>query len=294
MRSMTGFGQAKGEDSELGIALRAEISSINRKQFELKCSLPQEVTMYENVLRMQVSEKVTRGALLLRVEVIPCTGSTSADSVNMMLARKLCTAALELQKEFGLERLSDAAAILAIPAVSEGAAALKFGPRLEKLLTSVVARALDNLYEMRTAEGERLRPDLESRLAFLENQLTEIEPFVRNLPKQQYQKLLIRARDAGFIANPSDERFLRELVILTDKSDVTEEIIRLRSHFTHFHGLLAEPKDAIGRTLDFLAQEIFREINTLGNKAPVPEVSRRIVNMKTEVEKIREQVQNVE
>lgn len=294
MRSMTGFGSAAGSSAELGISFRAEISSINRKQFELKCALPREVSIYENSLRQLIAGKVNRGSLLLRVELIPCgPGNSAGGDLNTVLARRLCEAARELAQETGLEPAA-AAAILAVPAVSESMSAVPNGPELEKLLLETVSEAVDNLYRMRTTEGKRLCEDLKGRLALLESLLTEIEPLVAELPKQQYARLLARVREAGINADFSDERFLRELVIFTDKSDVTEELVRLKSHFAHFRELADDDREASGRSLDFLMQEIFREVNTLGNKAPLPEVSRRIVTMKTEVEKMREQVQNVE
>lgn len=292
---MTGFGSAAGTSAELGVSLRAEISSINRKQFELKCALPREISIYENSLRRLIAGKVNRGSLLLRVELIPCVpgNDPASGSLNDVLARRLCEKARELAQETGLDP-AVTAAVLTVPAVSEGLSALPNGPELEQMLLKTVSDAVDDLYRMRTTEGMRLCEDLKARLALLESTLTEIEPLVAELPKQQYERLLARVREAGFVADCSDERFLRELVIFTDKSDVTEELVRLKSHFAHFRELADREEEAAGRSLDFLMQEIFREVNTLGNKAPLPEVSRRIVTMKTEVEKMREQVQNVE
>ena len=291
MNSMTGFGSARGESPELGVGLRMEISSINRKQFELKCALAHEIAIFENEIRMRVSQKISRGSLLLRAVIVPC-GPEQDPAIS--LAERVSRLAFDLQKRCALPSLSDALAILALPSVAGCADTAFSGPDMEKLVLDVTDRAVEDLLNMRAAEGGRLRPDLEARLATLENDLTRIEPLVRELPGQQYAKLLARAREAGFKTEADDERFLRELVIFTDKCDVTEEIVRLKSHFVHFRDLLAQTGEPAGRPLDFLTQEIFREINTLGNKAPIPEVSRMIVSMKTETEKIREQVQNVE
>lgn len=291
MNSMTGFGNARGEDPALGVGLRVEISSINRKQFELKCALAHEISIFENEIRMIVSKKVSRGSLLLRAAIVPCGGEKDS---ALSMAERVCRMASDLQKKCGLTSLSDAVAILALPSVAGCADTAFSGPDMEKLVLDVTARAVEDLLKMRAAEGARLRPDLEARLAILEEDLKQIEPLVRTLPEQQYAKLIARANEAGFKTETDDERFLRELVIFTDKCDVTEEIVRLKSHFVHFRDLLEKDGEPAGRPLDFLTQEIFREINTLGNKAPIPEVSRLIVSMKTETEKIREQVQNVE
>ena len=291
MNSMTGFGSARGEDPSLGIGLRVEVSSINRKQFELKCALAHEISIFENEIRMLVSTKVSRGSLLLRAGIVPCGGGKDP---ALSMAERVCRMADDLRKRCSLPSISDAVAVLALPSVAGCADTVFSGPGMEKLVLDVTALAVDDLLKMRAAEGGRLRPDLEGRLAVLEEDLKQIEPLVRKLPEQQYAKLIARAREAGFTTEADDERFLRELVIFTEKCDVTEEIVRLKSHFVHFRSLLSETKEPTGRALDFLTQEIFREINTLGNKAPIPEVSRLIVSMKTETEKIREQVQNVE
>lgn len=291
MNSMTGFGSARGEDPALGVGLRVEISSINRKQFELKCALAHEISIFENEIRMLVSKKISRGSLLLRAAIVPCGGEKDS---ALSMAERVCRLAADLQKKCGLPSISDAVAILSLPSVAGCADTAFSGPDMEKLVLDVTSRAIEDLLQMRAAEGARLRPDLEARLAILEEDLKQIEPLVRSLPEQQYAKLIARANEAGFKTETDDERFLRELVIFTDKCDVTEEIVRLKSHFVHFRDLLGKTGEPAGRPLDFLTQEIFREINTLGNKAPVPEVSRRIVSMKTETEKIREQVQNVE
>lgn len=297
MRSMTGFGNACGGDISAGISFRVEISSINRKQFELKCSLPHEIAVYESMLRGIVSEKVSRGSLLMRVEVraFQTANEGAADEAfDLSLAGRYAEMAKALQKRHGLNSFADAVAVLTIPGVAEAATQSVVSETTEKLLNKIATQAVDSLVAMRTAEGERLKVDLEQRLSFLETSLTELEPYAAGLPKLQYKKLIDRVTEAGFLADPSDERFLRELVIFTDKCDVTEEIVRLRSHFTHFRSVMEQTTEPAGRPLDFITQEIFREVNTLGNKAPVPEISKRIVSMKTEVEKMREQVQNIE
>ena len=297
MRSMTGFGTDCGGDASAGVSFRIEISSINRKQFELKCSLPREIAVYEGLLRNVVAEKVSRGSLLMRVEVRAFqshTGNASGDAFDLSLAERYAEMAKILQQRCNLNSFADAVAVLSVPGVAEAATQSLVSETTEQLLRNVAEQAVDSLVASRAAEGGRLKVDLEQRLSFLETSLTEVQPYAIGLPKLQYEKLIARVTEAGFLADPSDERFLRELVIFTDKCDVTEEIVRLRSHFTHFRNVMEQTAEPAGRPLDFITQEIFREVNTLGNKAPVPEISKRIVAMKTEVEKIREQVQNIE
>ena len=190
MNSMTGFGSARGEEPSLGVGLRVEISSINRKQFELKCALAHEISIFENEIRMLVSKKISRGSLLLRAGIVPCGGEKES---ALSMAERVCRMASALQKKCGLASLSDAVAILALPSVAGCADTAFSGPDMEKLVLDVTARAVEDLLRMRAAEGARLRPDLEARLAILEEDLKQIEPLVRTLPEQQYAKLIVRA-----------------------------------------------------------------------------------------------------
>ena len=147
---------------------------------------------------------------------------------------------------------------------------------------------------MRTREGENLKRDILGRIGVMETLVDEIRPLAAQLPAIQKERLFKRLKEFDLSIEDTDERILREAVIYGDKLDVTEEITRLRSHFTNFRKLADEPDTPVGRSLDFMVQEIFRECNTLGNKAGSTEISPRVVMLKTELEKIREQVQNIE
>ena len=146
---------------------------------------------------------------------------------------------------------------------------------------------------MRNHEGEKLKTDLLDRIAFMEETVRKIQPMAAKLPEVQKAKLFEKLKDLEIPIDENDERLLKEAVIFADKLDVTEEITRLFCHFNHFRKL-ADSENAVGRSLDFLVQEIFRECNTLGTKAASTEISPLIVDLKTELEKIREQVQNIE
>ena len=162
------------------------------------------------------------------------------------------------------------------------------------LLAAATKDALAELIRAKEGEGTRLLADIRMRMDLLKAALEQIIPLTAAMPKLMYEKLLARIKEWDFTTvDPDDDRFLRELVFYADKLDVTEEITRLKSHFQHFDQLTASAEPA-GRQLDFMVQEIFREINTLGNKASCAEVSPLIVTMKTELEKIREQIQNIE
>lgn len=294
MRSMTGFGRAAESDLQAGIGFRIEISSINRKQFELKMTLPHEISFYESQLRMIVANKISRGSLTMRVDFQEGMSPDANCSVNLKTAESIIETAKTLADRCGLNKDISVTDILAIPGIMKIEPADYSADAVEKLLCSAAEKAVDSLIASRESEGKQLEKDIRFRTGLLKETLEKIVPMTAELPKQQYEKLLARIKDWDLTADHDDERLLREMVLFADKLDVTEEITRLRSHFLHLDAYLNEKHDAVGRQLDFMMQEIFREINTLGNKAACAAVSPLIVIMKTELEKIREQVQNIE
>lgn len=300
MKSMTGFGRGVANDVELGIGFRAEISSVNRKQFEVKVNLPREVSMYEPKLRMMVSERVSRGSLILRVDLERSSGSSPDGSsagplrVNEAVLSDVLAKCRGIQERFDIPGKLEISHVLSLPGVLE-ADAIDFGmPQIDALLGQAVSEAIANMLKMRETEGVSLRRDIDSRISTLSEIVDGIEPLAKSVPDLQKERLLQRLRDSGLSVEYDDERLLREFVIYADKSDVSEEITRLRSHFEHFRKFLDGRDTPVGRSLDFMIQEISREATTLGNKAPGIELSPLVVQFKTELEKIREQVQNVE
>lgn len=293
MKSMTGFGRAQAEDKAAGIGFRVEISSINRKQFDLKFVLPPELIQYETAMRQIISEKVSRGALTVRISALS-NNAASAQTLNVEAARKLLESAEHLAKECGLAQNLTVADLLAVPGILTADSGDDSGELTAALLAAATKDALAELIRAKEGEGTRLLADIRMRMDLLKAALEQIIPLTAAMPKLMYEKLLARIKEWDFTTvDPDDDRFLRELVFYADKLDVTEEITRLKSHFRHFDQLTASAEPA-GRQLDFMVQEIFREINTLGNKASCAEVSPLIVTMKTELEKIREQIQNIE
>lgn len=293
MKSMTGFGRAQAEDKAAGIGFRVEISSINRKQFDLKFVLPPELIQYETAMRQIISEKVSRGALTVRISALS-NNAASAQTLNVEAARKLLESAEHLAKECGLAQNLTVADLLAVPGILTADSGDDSGELTAALLAAATKDALAELIRAKEGEGTRLLADIRMRMDLLKAALEQIIPLTAAMPKLMYEKLLARIKEWDFTTvDPDDDRFLRELVFYADKLDVTEEITRLKSHFQHFDQLTATAEPS-GRQLDFMVQEIFREINTLGNKASCAEVSPLIVTMKTELEKIREQIQNIE
>ena len=294
MKSMTGFGRGEAYSADGRILFWTEISSVNRKQFELKTMLPKEMVSAEIEIRRLVAARISRGSLSLRVETVFQNAGDNSLSVNRPAALALLNQLKELGREAGLKEEPRLEQLLLVPGILEQRTVDFSDAALLETLKQACSKALDQLIGMRESEGANLKLEFEKRLALLSGLVDRIEPLAAAVPRLQQEKLVRRLQENNLALDINDERVLRELVIFADRSDVTEEITRLRSHFTHFQAFLDNTEEALGRNMDFLMQEIFRELNTLGNKAPTTEISPLIVRMKTEVEKIREQVQNIE
>ena len=281
---MTGFGSALELNPETGAGFKMEISSVNRKQFEIKFALPHELAAYESKLRLAVGSKISRGSITLRVNFRDAGGTgANGPRINLAILETLAHAARRTAEKTGVT-MEAAAQLLTIEGVADCGSADYDTPETEQLLYAVTEKALLEYNKMREREGGNLAKDIAMRLEILKDSLAKIEPLVKDFPERQYQKLLARLKEFK-LASPDDERLTRELVIFSDKADVTEEITRLHSHFSHFAELMKKHDEPVGRQLDFMTQEIFREINTLGNKAASQEISPVIVTMKTELEK---------
>ena len=290
MNSMTGFGRAEGVDH--GVALRFEISSVNRKQFDAKFSLPKELSIHEGVLRAQLAKRLTRGSIMVRAELNYLEDAPAASRIDHAFLNTVIREARAAAEKNGLDAALNISQILAVPGVVVPVSALSSNPEFETFMLDVFDEALTRHIEMRRTEGAALERDILARIGEFEAIVAKIRMLTPGLPEQQAARMRERLKDAGFNAEADDERMLREFVIFADRLDVTEELTRLDAHFSHFRSLAAGSTP--GRSLDFLMQEMFREINTLGNKAGTAEISPLVVQMKTGLEKVREQIQNIE
>ena len=191
------------------------------------------------------------------------------------------------------ERAVDVEHLLTVPGIVTFQSVDPESPELAAAFEEVLVSALEKFRAMREAEGANLKSDLAARLEVLKALLVKIEPAVAGIPNEIKRRLLEKLAAEKIPVPGSEEQLLREALFYADRADVTEEITRLKSHFGQFTRYLDDTAPG-GRSLDFLAQEMFREINTLGNKAGIPEVSALVVEFKSTLEKIREQIQNVE
>ena len=290
MNSMTGFGRAEGV--EHGVALRFEISSVNRKQFDAKFSLPKELGIHEGVLRAHLAKRLTRGSIMVRAELNYLEDAPAASRIDHAFLDTVIREAREAAEKNGLDAALNISQILSVPGVVVPVSMLAANPEFEEFMLRVFDEALTRHIEMRKTEGAALERDILARIGEFESIVAKIKTLTPGLPELQAARMRERLKDAGFNAEADDERMLREFVIFADRLDVTEELTRLDAHFKHFRSLA--DGSSPGRSLDFLMQEMFREINTLGNKAGTAEISPLVVEMKTGLEKVREQIQNIE
>jgi uncharacterized protein (TIGR00255 family) len=293
--SMTGFG--RGEAGEVGLRWLVECASVNRKQLEVVISLPREVAAaeLEPALRAQVQAKVSRGRVQVQVQrMVAGDQSLGAVQVDQALAAGYLRELTALAEELGIEAKLTLADLVKLPGVVQSAKPeLVLAEEGEQSLKAALDAALDQMVTMREAEGRNLHEDMEGRLQEIERLLGEIAALAPQVVTQHRQLLHQRLAEAGVEIELDDERLVKELALYADRCDISEELARAQSHLQQFRHSL-EKNEAVGRSLDFLAQEFFREFNTMGSKANNAGLSHLVVAAKTELEKIREQVQNVE
>jgi len=290
MRSMTGYG--RGEHVQGGFKFSVELNSVNRKQSDISIKLPTELEELEPRIRDEINAQISRGRINV---VVACHRGDAAEHVELdtALAKAYLRAIQKLQKELKLNGSLTLDTILRAPGVLKLAESSVEADALWPGVQSALRKALDRLVKMREKEGKHLTADLAGRLDLLAEGVATISKAAPETVKRYREQLHARIKEAGLDVSLDDERLAKEVVFFADRCDITEELTRLESHFQQFRASLksAEP---VGRTLDFLAQEMNREINTIGSKANAAEISQQVVKMKAELEKIREQVQNIE
>lgn len=291
MQSMTGFGYAEGEGA-LGF-YRVYVKSLNHRFLEVSLRLPRELTLWEERVNALVRQSISRGKVELRVDFEPREAAFTFE-VNIALARSYFLA---------LQKLSEA---LSLPFEPKIEWFLELGDLVELRkdtemwmeewgrFVPILERALSLFLECRKTEGQKLRKDLEARLSEVERTVREIERRageVRDYYEKKLRKRLEEATPQGKI----DEILLaQEVLFYVDRSDIHEEIVRLQAHITRAHELLAKNGGVVGRELEFLLQEVHREVNTIGSKSSSVSISSLVVDMKTTLERMWEQAHNVE
>ena len=291
MKSMTGFGH--GEASADGLVYRAEVSSVNRKQVDIVVSLPRELARLEAQVRERIGECISRGRVNVSINISAAEGSQGQLQVDEQLARQYIEVLRGLGDKLELGEILKGFDPLRAPGVLSLGVQLPEPDDAWALIKQALDVALGALMEMRSQEGQHLCRDLRSRLSDLQGLVESISGCAPHVVERYRDNLHKRLNGAGLDINSDDERVMKEIGLFAERSDISEEITRLGSHFLQCERYF-ESAQPVGRPLDFLAQEINRELNTIGSKANDAGIAQHIVEAKTELEKIREQVQNIE
>ena len=290
IKSMTGFGRSRYEKD--GRTYTVEIKSVNHKYTDISVKLPRFFSSIEDKIRKEILNSISRG----KVDVFITFENYSSEGTNIRVNREL---AKEYIKEFKL--LAEETGVdyhLSVTDISKLPEILKIEDMQDedKILTELmqaVNQALEKFVEMRAEEGKKLISDIEKRIYYVREKIEEIKTFSSTLVEEYMQKLELRVKELMKTNVVDEARLAQEIVIFSDKSSVEEELTRLESHISQILKLIKE-SSPIGKKMDFLIQEMNREVNTIGSKANSLEITNRVIDIKTEIENIREQIQNIE
>lgn len=288
---MTGFGAATAPLNNANI--RVEIGGVNRKQTEISISLPRAWAELESQVRELVAGTVSRGRVNVTISLQTAGSGSGNIAVNKakLAALQQCMAEVADTLQKPVEPTLDALVRLGVIAEENEA---DITPETAWAATEPAVReALQDFLTLRAEEGANLRTDLLARINTLREYREQLIARASGVPTRYREQLLKRLEESGLPLPADDERIIKEIALFADRCDVSEETTRLASHLDQFERI-CDKQEAVGRTLDFLCQEIFRELNTTGSKANDAELAQLVVTAKTELEKIREQVQNVE
>ncbi len=289
-QSMTGYGRA--EKMIDGRRIQAEIKSVNHRYLEIAVRLPSAAATFEQDIRRLVAARCQRGKVDVAIRVEAGEAADVRLALNLPLARAYADLLGRLKTDLGLAGDVTLETILALRDVVRLEEAEEDPDRLRAPIEAVLAEAMDTLVAMREKEGAALGRDLLERLQTLEWHREAVAARVPAVVREFQKRLADRIRELTGGVDLEEGRLAQEVAVMAERSDITEELVRLGSHAMQFRGLL-EQNEAAGRKLDFLLQEMNREVNTLGAKSGDAGIARHVIEMKSELGKLREQVQNL-
>lgn len=290
MKSMTGFGRASRVEGQWETSVQA--SSVNRKSLEVAVSMPRVWQWLEPEISRQVRSVVRRGRVQVSIECKSVRAATGVKVDEMDLDAAIAPLR-DYAESRGIAFEPDASFLLRLSLVRGDDVEGPVEDELADLIRPVLAEALEALVAMRDREGSALKADLKDRAIRLRNLVGSITADAAHAVPDYREALMQRLVQAGLDLDLTDDRVLKEIALFADRCDIAEELTRLGSHLDQL-GELCQSDDAVGRTLEFLLQEISREINTVGSKSSRLAIARQVIEFKNELERIREQVQNVE
>ncbi len=291
VRSMTGFGRAQG--SAAGLEFTVEIKSVNSRYFEFNCRLPRGYLFLEDKLKSFTAERVSRGKVEMYVTIDSGVDDEITVELNKPYADAYIKALRELSENYGIENSVTAADFIGNSEMFKVVKTEIDEESVTAAALSVAGEAIDRFIAMREVEGEKLHTDVKSRVDTILKKVEFVEEKSPETVEAYRQKLEAKIKELLSGAAYDEARVITETAIYADKVAVAEETVRLRSHMSQLLGMLSEG-GAVGRKLDFIVQEMNRETNTIGSKAQNIEIAQTVVDIKSEIEKIREQIQNIE
>ena len=291
MNSMTGFGAATAPLG--GSSIRVEISGVNRKQTEIAVALPRAWAALETTVRDTVATAVSRGRVNVTFTLQSTPGACGALALNRDKLAALTATLSEAESTLGRSIDTSLDALLRLGIIAEETETDLPLETVETAAIPALREALEAFITLRAQEGANMKRDLLARIGTLREFRSQLMARAAGVATRHREVLLKRLAESGLPLPADDERIIKEIALFADRCDVSEEMTRLESHLNQFEAICAKT-DPVGRTLDFLCQEIFRELNTTGSKANDAELAQLVVTAKTELEKIREQVQNIE
>jgi uncharacterized protein (TIGR00255 family) len=290
--SMTGFGRAESQEGDY--TYQAEIRSVNNRFIEINTRLPKAYVDLEQPLKKIIKSHCSRGSINLTISLANSNEGSGEWDVrpNLSLATQYVDALNQIRDSLGLQGEIDLKCVVGLRDIIK-IEPVALDPAKKDLILNIATEALTSLQKMREEEGENMQKDLAERIDAIESHAAEIESRHPEVIKEYQEKLNERIKTLNEGVGLDETRLAQEAALLADRSDITEEMTRLRSHLKQFRNFF-NAKEPIGRKLEFITQEINREVNTTGSKSSDISISNRVIEMKSELEKIREQVQNIE
>ena len=290
---MTAYGRST-LNSPLGHFV-FEIQSVNRKFLDVSVMIPKELSQFEIEIKKWLLEHVGRGHITIKICANFEESSPLIVKPNLLLARQLKNGWMEIAQEVGLPNTEFSLSLLStVPGI------LKYEENTEdedfyrQILKSLFDEAVENFTTMKVEEGEALKKEILERIRKIYQLILLIEKKAPNATIKYRDKLIMRLSELPTLQAENEERVLKEIALFAEKIDIAEEITRFNYHIKHFEELIQSPTVSIGKTLEFVLQELNREVNTIGSKSADIEIARSVIDIKSELEKIKEQIQNVE
>lgn len=291
VRSMTGFGRAKETVGDLTVTV--EFKAVNHRYFEFSSRIPRAYNYLDEKLNSLCKQKATRGKIEAAVLIEDNSQSSTVVEINRAYADAYISALKKTAKEYGLKNDIKASSLIGVSDMFKVAHQQLSDETVTEAVMQVAENALAAFVEMRGKEGEKLFADVSSRARYILEKVSFIEERSPQTVKEYREKIEQKIKELLGDVKVDEQRLLTETAIFADKVAVAEETVRLRSHIAQLLSLM-EADEAVGRKLDFIVQEMNREANTIGSKAQDIDIAHTVVDIKSEIEKIREQIQNIE